>query len=122
MSLLGGEHSIDVSARRRGERGKSTRAVTFDPTATTLVYLGAERLADTGLLVRRPGPPARIGIHRSFHLSGLRLRRPLTNAIDDKLRSDKAKTHRYNDRASGQAVGDCRAQKFQCRMWAIGKL
>ena len=64
---------------------------------------------------------ARIG-HSSFHPSRLRLRRPLTNAIDGKLRNDEAEAHRHNDSTGRQAVGDCRAEEFQRRMRAVGKL
>src|ERR1700733_7830846 len=59
---------------------------------------------------------------RSFRPSRLPLRRPLAKAIDDKLWNDEAEAHRYNDSTRGQAVGDCRAQEFECRMRAVGKL
>jgi hypothetical protein len=54
--------------------------------------------------------------------SRLPLRRHLAKAIDDKLWNDEAEAHHYDDRTSGQTVRDCRAQEFECRMRAVGKL
>jgi hypothetical protein len=63
---------------------------------------------------------ARIGV--LLRPSRLRLRRPLAKAINDKLWNDEAEAHRHNDSTGGQAVGDGRAQEFEGRLRAVGKL